>query len=244
MARSSSTARSSPEPAVVLGRVHLGDDDLAHLAAGAGDRGRPDGRPRRPWTIAPPVPIVSSSGWAWTVIRVGPMRGRLGGRACPGRGGGLIGHAAMLTRSADPDRDAARPLGDAALPSRDGTTPRLRAAGRPDRHRLLDGPRRAVLHDAPGRSRGGRHQGGAAGRRRDARLGAAVGRVGEADGTRTAAYYLAVNRNKRSHPARPQVGRRAPRSCGGSSAAATSWSRTSGRVASRASASMTTSSSG
>ena len=37
MARSSSPARSSPEPTVVVGRVHVGDDDLAHLAARAGD---------------------------------------------------------------------------------------------------------------------------------------------------------------------------------------------------------------
>ena len=50
----------------------------------------------------------------------------------------------------------------------------------------------------------------------------------EADGTRTAAYFLAVNRNKRSHPARPPADPRARRSCAGCSPARTSWSRTSG----------------
>ena len=75
-----------------------------------------------------------------------------------------------------------------------------RSARRPARHRLLDRPRRAVLHDAARRPRCGRHQGRAArGRRRRA----AGGRRGSGDGRRrrragTAAYYLAVNRNKRS----------------------------------------------
>ena len=55
---------------------------------------------------------------------------------------------------------------------------RSRAARRPARHRLLDGPGRAVLHDAPRRPRRRRHQGRAARGRRDARLGPAVGRPG------------------------------------------------------------------
>ena len=59
------------EPAVVVRGVHLGHDDLAHLAARAGDQDDPTARRRRPWPSMPPVPIVSSSGWAWTVIRVG-----------------------------------------------------------------------------------------------------------------------------------------------------------------------------
>ena len=55
---------------VVVGRVHVRNDDLAELAA------RPVTSTTR-WpastalAIAPPVPIVSSSGWAWTVMRVG-----------------------------------------------------------------------------------------------------------------------------------------------------------------------------
>ena len=102
------------------------------------------------------------------------------------------------------------------------------SARRPARRRLLDRPRRPVLHDAPRRSRRGRHQGRAARRRRDPRLGPALGRRREADGTRTAAYYLAVNRNKREPAARPAPTRRAPRSCAACSPTPTSSSRTSG----------------
>ena len=39
----------------------------------------------------------------------------------------------------------------------------------------------------------------------------------EAAGTRTAAYFLAINRNKRSIRPRPQARRTAPRSCAGCS---------------------------
>ena len=74
---------------------------------------------------------------------------------------------------------------------------RLRPARRDPRRGLLDGPRRAVLHDAARGPRCGRRQGRAARGRRDARLGPAVGRRRAEAGTRTAAYYLAVNRNKR-----------------------------------------------
>ena len=50
------------------------------------------------------------------------------------------------------------------------------AARRDPRRRLLDGPRRALLHDAPRGPRRGRGQGRAARGRHDPRLGAAVGR--------------------------------------------------------------------
>ena len=65
------------QPAVVVGRVHLLDDDLAHLAAGAGDEDDAVAG-RTALAIVPPVPIVSSSGWAWTVMSVRRL-----GRAWP-----------------------------------------------------------------------------------------------------------------------------------------------------------------
>ena len=63
------------------------------------------------------------------------------------------------------------------LPSGDhGRHPSHRPARGSPRHRRVDGPRRAVLHDAARRSRGGGHQDRTPGRRFDTWLGAAVGR--------------------------------------------------------------------
>ena len=123
--------------------------------------------------------------------------GRLGrGRCGVGIGLRLIGHARMLARGST-GRSA--PAIRGATIALIGPPParRRRVRSPACRHRLLDRPRRPVLHDAARRPRRGRHQGRAARGRRDARLGPAVGRV-EAEGTRTAAYYLAINRNKRS----------------------------------------------
>ena len=110
---------------------------------------------------------------------------------------------------------------------------------RPPRHRLLDGPRRAVLHDAPRRPRRRRRQGRAARGRRDARLGTAVGR--QRDGRHADRRLL-----PRGQPQQAQrsgstsASPRARRSCAACWPTPTSSSRTSGRAASPGSASMTT----
>ena len=134
-----------------------------------------------------------------------------------------------------PDAPSATTIGACLRPA-----PAQRTPCRHPGHRLLDRARRTVLHDAPRRPRGGRHQGRAAGGRRDARVGSAVGRR-RRGGTRTAAYYLAVNRNKRSirldlaTRGGREVLRRLLRS-------GTRSSRTTGSAGSRSSASPTTSS--
>ena len=111
-------------------------------------------------------------------------------------------------------------------------------AGTP-RHRLLDGPGRAVLHDAPRRPRRRRHQGRAPRGRRDPRLGSAVGRAMRPPGRgprRTSSRSTATSAASGSTC---KHRRRAPPSCAGCSRTRTSSSRTSGPAALPASASTT-----
>ena len=112
------------------------------------------------------------------------------------------------------------------------------ARGHP-RHRLLDRPGRAVLHDAPRRPRRGRHQGRAARGRRDARLGAALGRRRGGRWHPDRHVLPRGQPQQAQHPARPRGARRAARSCGRCCAAATRSSRTTGLAGSRGSASPT-----
>ena len=153
------------EPPVVVGRVHLGDDDLAQLAAGAGHEDDAmavgDGLGHRP---AGPDRLVVGVG-------VDGHQGRpIGAGASSGPGviaASIIGRCYRGARRARPR---------AAVYHRPHARGRPGTARRPARHRLLDGPGRAALHDAPGRPRRRRRQGRATRGRRDARLGAAVGR--------------------------------------------------------------------
>ena len=131
-----------------------------------------------------------------------------------------------------------RTAGAAALPSPDGRpagpgTPahrRARPAGRDPRRRLLDGPRRPVLHDAPRGPRRGRHQGRAARGRRDAWLGPAVGgRRGRRHPDRRLLPRRSTATSARS--ASTSSATRAARSSAGCSPARTCSSRTSASAA-------------
>ena len=167
MARSSSPARSSPRRRWFSG-VSISGTTISPISPRVQVIRTTRWPASMALTIAPPVPIVSSSGWAWTVMSVGrwgSVRGR-GLGVGVGGGVGLIGHARMLAR------DRGSPPGSRRYHRVDGTPARRAGpAGRPDRRRLLDRPGRAVLHDAARRPRRGRHQGGAARGRRDPRAG-------------------------------------------------------------------------
>ena len=165
IARSSSPARISPSRRWFSGVSIVRDDDLAHLAARAGDEDDPmAGRDGLGHRAAGPDRLVVGVGVD------GHQGGAMGAARIGVGGGGRVGHAA----------DASAGRGSA--PGRGATIARWHAphgpgaARRPARRRLLDGPGRAVLHDAPRRSRGGRRQGRATRGRRDPRLGSAVGR--------------------------------------------------------------------
>ena len=113
--------------------------------------------------------------------------------------------------SRTPSGHDGRAAGAEALPSPDGgcrpsPTRPARPAGRDPRRRLLDGPGRAVLHDAARGPRRGRRQGRATRGRRDARLGPAVGRR---RGRRDADGRLLPRRQPQqaSDPPRPQDAR-------------------------------------
>ena len=155
----------------------------------------------------------------------------------------------MLAHPARPGDGSAvgvggRPVGragSAPLPSVDGQPTRPGSARRPARRRLLDGPGRAVLHDAAGRpraptsSRSSRPRATrrAAGDRRGSGRPRARASPGPRPTTsRSTATSAASGSTSSSPTARP--------SCAGCSSAATSWSRTSGSAGSRGSASTTT----
>ena len=186
-----------------------------------------------PWPAAaafamtPPVPIVSSSGWAWTVMRTWRVEG--------------VGDAGMAGWYPTGPRRSTRLGADGGGPARYDAramtaAPRSRPARRAPRRRLQHGAGRALRNDAPRRPRGGRRQGGAAGGGRDAWLGAAVGRRG-----RGPDRGLLPRRQPQQAIAAPgPQGRGRPRRCSAAcSRGPTSSSRTTGWAGSPASASTT-----
>ena len=130
-----------------------------------------------------------------------------------------------------------RPTSARATIARDDPRTCRWPARRPARRRPLDGPRRAVRDDGPGRPRCRRRQGRAARGRRDPRLGPAVGRR---RGGRDADRRLLPGGQPQQavDPPRPRP-RTAPTSCAACSPTPTSSSRTSDRARSGGSASTT-----
>ena len=109
----------------------------------------------------------------------------------------------MLTHPVQAGLAGPLPSGDHAQPA--GSRP----ARRPARRRLLDGPRRAVLHDDPRRPRGRRGQDRAARGRRDARLGSTLGRSGAGGGRGPDRGVLPRGQPEQArHEARSQAPRR------------------------------------
>ena len=229
-----SPARARPpgsrRGAMVLGRVHLGDDDLALLAAGAGDEDDPvagvdglDHRPARPDGLVVGVGVDGHEGrpvGGRCVVGLGrSMRSSVIGDATRRDGGRVTGGGATI----------------AAMHHRPVAPGPLAGLTVIDCSTVLAGP---VLHDAARRPGRGRHQGGAAGRRRDARLGSAVG--GRRGGRDADGGLLPRGQPQQAqHPARPQAAAAGAEVLRRLLAAATSSSRTSGRVASPGSGSTT-----
>ena len=191
---------------MVVGRVHVGDDDLAELAARARDEhdtmAGGDGLGHGP------------TGADRLVVGVG-VDGHQGRAMARGVGRHGVLMLAHLPRPGDGSavgvgrRPAGRAASGAATIGRDGQPTRPGSARRPARRRLLDRPGRAVLHDAAGRPRRRRRQGRAARGRRDARLGTAVGRAGRGRGRAPDRGLLPGGQSEQArHPARPQAARR------------------------------------